>query len=311
MGTTIQEIVRRLTSVTFQRSFALILVAQLIMIAVAWLFLGINTQRWISGKTAHLVKVSQMVASRADWSRINEVPKDHGSALGDHYQDILDKFSRQYFPSEEGSVYVAIIDHGEEYDMDPGGTPPLTDRAKANQTEIKAFETRQTAYSAVPIIDDYGTYLAAYTPIIQNGKTIGLLAAEYDSAPLADFKAIVRTAFLYSISPAIFISLVIAFILASTFVEPSEIFRSIHETEEDQRERSLSGDEDDLWQCLTPRQLQVAELTRQGLSYKEIAAALGMKPGTVNEHFKEIRKRTGWSMRDLAVQAEARRRVSA
>lgn len=44
---------------------------------------------------------------------------------------------------------------------------------------------------------------------------------------------------------------------------------------------------------LTPRESQVLELLRQGLRNREIAAALGIRPGTVKIHLRHIYEKTG------------------
>lgn len=44
---------------------------------------------------------------------------------------------------------------------------------------------------------------------------------------------------------------------------------------------------------LTPREQQVMELVEQGLKNKEIAAELGIRPGTVKIHLKHIFEKTG------------------
>lgn len=44
---------------------------------------------------------------------------------------------------------------------------------------------------------------------------------------------------------------------------------------------------------LTPRERQVLELVRQGLRNREIAAALGIRPGTVKIHLRHIFEKTG------------------
>ena len=44
---------------------------------------------------------------------------------------------------------------------------------------------------------------------------------------------------------------------------------------------------------LTHRQRQVLELWLSGVQYKELAATLGISPGTVNPHLKAIRAKLG------------------
>ena len=44
---------------------------------------------------------------------------------------------------------------------------------------------------------------------------------------------------------------------------------------------------------LTPRQEQVLELWLSGVQYRELAAELGISPGTVNPHLQAIRRKLG------------------
>jgi hypothetical protein len=98
---------------------------------------------------------------------------------------------------------------------------------KSNKWELAAYATGKTTYNDVPYSDDTGTYIAAQTPIYRNGKIVGLVTAEYDSATLGEFQGIVRKAFWLSVLPAILFALGLAYVLAAMFVEPMEIFRRI------------------------------------------------------------------------------------
>ncbi len=245
-----------------------------------------------------------------DWSLVGAIPKERDSSLGDLYQSKLDKVSRRYFLRDEGSVYLVTVDNCEEYYVAAGNQLPVDDGGKANQWERQAYATRRPTYSPTPVVDDNGTYLAAYTPIIHDRKVVGLVAAEYDSAPLSDFQGIVRRAFWLSIIPAVLASLVVAYILTLVFVEPMEVFRTIEETTKSQRVDFSKGAKDDLWDSLTVKEREVAEWTRQGLTNKEIAEQLFVTHETVKQHLKNIREKTGWSKVDLAVQAQGRRAAS-
>lgn len=303
----IRTIVQRSMSSTFRRSFAIILLAQAVMIAVAWLLLGINTDRWIRGKVAQAISVSQQVASSADWSAVATIPRNTDSALGERYLSKLTKISRRYFIRDEGAVYLAVADQGEEYDILPSDVNPMDDMGKADPPILRAYATRALAFTPVPLSTDNGTYLAAYTPILKDGKVVGVVAAEYDTAPLQDFTSIVRSAFWLSVIPAIVVSLIVAYVFATMFVEPMDVFRKIQKTAQAQRTLSQAGQEDELWGRLTAKEKEVAELARQGRTGKEIADALSVAPETVKQHLKNIREKTGWSKVDLAVQAQARR----
>jgi DNA-binding CsgD family transcriptional regulator len=306
----IRATLQRYRSRTFRRSFILILIAEALTIFGAWLALDLNVNRWMHGKATRLVPISQQAASAYDWSLIDKVPRGKQSPLFERYQKELDALSKRYFLRDEGAFYVAVVDRGEEYYVLSADPVPMDDGGTANKPELEAYSTHKSSYSPIPISDDSGTYLAAYTPILRDGKVIGLVAVEYDSAPLSDFQDVVRTAFWFSVIPALLISVVVASILASLFVEPMEIFRTIEETAQSQRARSLEGAEDDLWNRLTPREKEVAELARRGLQIKEMADELSVSPETVKKHLKNIRVDTGWNLRELAVEAQARRTAS-
>lgn len=292
----------------FWKAFLIILIAEGITILVAWLSLDHNTKSWLHAKAAQTIQISRWAASTADWSRIDKVPKDKESALGDTYQNRLGDLSDKRFSHKEGSVYVAFLDHGEEYDMYSGSEIPIQDSGKANQWILTAYATRRMTYSPEPIVDDSGTYLAAYTPVLRDGNVIGLVVAEYDEAPMPDFQSIVRTAFLYSIGPALLVSLIVAYILASMFfVEPKDFLRAIDQTAKIQLARSLRGEKDELWDSLTPREMEVAELASEGLQNKEIAERLFISPETIKQHLKSITIKTRWTTRQLGLEAQARR----
>ncbi len=309
----IRAIHQRLVSRTFLRSFILILIAQIVVISVARLLLDFNTDRWIRDKAQQAMRISQQAALSADWSRVDRIPRDQDSEsqLDDRYGDMLLKFSRRYFLRNEGVLYLVVIDRGEEYNEYPGIPMSNNDR-KANASERAAYVTRKPTYAPTPITDDNGTYLAGYTPILRKGVVIGLVGAQYDSATLADFKGIVQTTFWLSIIPAILVSLVAAFVLASTFVEPIDVLRTIEETAQSQQARSHAEEGSDPWHLLTGQEKQIAELLRQGHeSAKEIADALSLTTGTVYTYLKRIKAKTGWSKQGLALQAAARRSASA
>lgn len=119
------------------------------------------------------MQISQEAASSTDWSLIDKIPKDRDTPLSDRYQGILLKLSQRYFLRDQGSVYLAIIERREEYDIYSNSTPAIDDVGNANQVEVAAYSTRKATYTRAPISDNEGTYLAAYTPVLHNGKVVG------------------------------------------------------------------------------------------------------------------------------------------
>lgn len=238
------------------------------------------------------MRISLAAAASTDWSLVDRVQKEgKGSSLFRRYhKDVVD-LSQRYFRAKEGSVFVALVIRGEEYDID-NGEPDLDDIGKADDLELAAYSTKKTTYTLSPISDDSGTYVAAFTPVMNDGKVIGLVSAEYDSAPLADFHAIVRSVFWWSVLPAALVSLIISYIFASNFAEPMDVLREI-ETVRRQSEQSRAADE--LWSNLTPAQRQVFQLLGQGLKDLEIAEKLTVSLNTVKSHVKSIRAK----MRDI------------
>lgn len=308
MGAVFRTISARSASPTFRRSFAVIIVAEAITILVAWFLLDSNISRWTTDKAMQAVRISQEVASSEDWSLIDRVPKKRDSALFDKYRSTLTRLSQRYFPQNEGSVYVVAVERGEDYVITPSDQYPMDDDGKASKWELAAYATGKTTYNVVPYSDQDGTYLAANTPIVRDGKVVGLLSAQYDSATYDEFQGIVRKAFWLSLMPAILIALVVAYVLATMFVEPMEIFRRIEATARSQgSESGQPGAHAALLDRLSPREKEVAELVRQGLTNKEIAERLVIAPETVKQHLKNIREKTGFTKLDLAVHVEARR----
>lgn len=270
--------------------------------------LDVNATRWIQQKGAQAARLSQIAASSYDWSHIEQIKKDEDSPLFERYQQRLGDLSHLYFSRNEGAFYIAVVKNGEEYDIAAKDPTAWDNEGKSNQWEVDAYARRKTTFSPRPIVDDTGTYLAGYTPIIQNGHVIGLIGAEYDEAPTTDFREIIRSTFWLSIVPAIIVSLVVALVLASTFTEPTDVLREIEHTAQTQRARSSSEAQDDPWLLLTPKQKEIAELLRQGReSTKDLAESLTVTPGTIKQHLKDIKAKTGWSKQSLAVQAAARR----
>jgi DNA-binding CsgD family transcriptional regulator len=302
----IRAVVRRSTSRTFLLFLGLIVAAEAVAIGVAWLMLDRNISAWIQGQTARLIPISQQAASSADWSRLGEVLDAKNTSLRESYSRRLEKLSRPFF-GNEGEVYVVVVDHGHSFEIYPSD-PALEEVGKTPPWELEAYSTRRTTYTAVPYSDQGGTYLAAFTPILHNGRVVGLVAAELDSATLAEFQGIVRQAFWFSLLPAMIVSIIVSYALAYWFVDPIEVFRAVEETI--QERRSQPSGLPDLWDCLTAREKAIAELARQGLTNPEIANKESISLDTVKTHFKNIRAKTGLKKSQLAVQAQALRDIS-
>jgi len=304
--TLLQAIIKRSKSRAFWHSLKLILFAEVVTLVVTWLLLDANTNRWIQQKRDQTANLSQLAAQNSDWSRIDEIKQGKNSALFQSYQTRLGSFNQRYFPRDEGSIYIEIVKAGEAYTIATNDKIALDDDGKANQWEIDAYRTGKTTSSPVPIVDDSGTYLAAFTPVIKNGRVIGLVAAEYDEAPLSDFRAIVRSAFLFSAIPAVVLSLIMAYGLAS-FARPTEVLREIEEI----AQRTRDDEHDPRWDMLTDQEKRIANFLSRGVtSTKEIASEMNLKESSVYTYIKRIKQRTGLEREQLAVLAAGLRNAS-
>jgi DNA-binding CsgD family transcriptional regulator len=301
MGTMIRGFLRRSWSRTFLTALWLILIGELLPFVVAWFSLDYYTNRWIDNKTAQVMRISQQTASSSDWSLIDRIPIEGKSPIFQRYHQKVLSLSRQYF-QKVGSIYLVRIEHGEEYDIDTGDSN-FADFGKANGWELRAYESRKPTYTPVPFSDDSGTYLAAYTPILGKGRVVGLVAAEYDSAPLADFHEIVKSVFQLSMVPAILLSLLISYVLANRFAEPIEVVRDIEEVKKQGLGQLKGGKEP--W-GLTGRQLDVFESLSEDLTNAQIASKLSMSQETVKSHMKNILSKSGLKRWQLIVAARER-----
>jgi len=303
LTSTLRGLVERSSSQTFRRSFAVILVAEAVTIGVAWLLLGFGISRWLSTRSAQVVTISQQAAAASDWSLVDKVPKDRDSALFQSYAKQLKALSNKYFPRDEGDVYLAIVERGEEYRVDPFDPHWMDYAGKANEWEVAAYATGKTTHNAQPYSDESGTYLGAFTPIFRGSKVVGVVAAEYDSATLGELEGLVKNAFWLSLLPAALIALIVAWLLAGMFVEPMEVFRQIQEAASAEDRAALGAGAPGRLALLTPKERECADLVARALENKEIAETLHMGSETVKTHIANILSKTGLKNR-VAVAVE-------
>jgi RNA polymerase sigma factor (sigma-70 family) len=315
MKTFLDKVVRNFSSPTFRTALGLVIVVEAVTIITAWLLLDSNISRWLHDRTVQTIHIAQASAASGDWSLVdtistasevrrngNVVRTEVETPVFDRYRRALSDLTDKYFGEIEGDVYLVVVDKGIEYRIDPFDQHPMDRFDKANEWETAAYQSGKTTYMKVPYSDISGTYIAAFTPIYRSGKIVGLMAAEYDSATLAEFRGVVRKTFWLSILPALLLSLVLAYVLASVFVEPMELFRRIDETAKD---RAKGTGLDDPLAKLSPREREVAELIRRGLKNREIADKLVVTPETVKQHLKNIKEKTGLTRVELAVEVYA------
>ena len=125
----------------------IILIAEVITIFVAWLLLDRNTKGWLHAKAAQAIQISQWAASASDWSRIDKVPKEEESTLGDSYQNRLADLSDKLFCRNAGSVYLAFLEHGEEYDMYSRIRHSDSGCGKGDRWVLNAYVTQRMTYT--------------------------------------------------------------------------------------------------------------------------------------------------------------------
>ena len=310
----IQNILERSRSQTFLTSFVLILVAEAVTIALGWALLSSNVTKWVRDRASQLVRLSQVAADSKDWSSVGTVPKEKGSKLFASYRQTLRSLSKHYYPNNQGAFFIIVLDRKEEWVMAQGDDlmDPMYDKGEADPWELSAYSLGKPTHTDSPYTNDSGTSMFAYNPIFRNAKIVGLIGVEIDSAPLADLQEIVRKTYWLSILPAILVSLLVAYALASMFVRPTDVLRTIDETAQSQRARTPEQEKNDPWNRLTPREKEIAELLGQGRGHiKDLAEVLSVGEETIKQHLKNIKQKTGWSRLDVAVQSAGRRAASA
>lgn len=267
--------------------FNILFITELLIILVAWFCLNIGLNLWIKGKTSELIGITHQALAGADWSRVREITKDDpNSLLLQKYRKLVMTLTKQFFPHNDGDISVVMIKDRQEYLLVSSDPTPVEYYGPANRWEMEAYSGKVT-YSPQPYADNIGTHLTAFAPILKNGKVIALIAADFDSTSLRNFKGIVGMAFGWAIGPAVLISLLVAFFLASRFVEPIPLIREIQEAKEAAAEPDQKPD-DPQWSALTPREKEVAVYVSQGLENNEIAEKMTVSPETVKKHLKNI-----------------------
>jgi len=301
----------RWASPTFRRFFLIIAVVEAVTIGVSFLLLNWGISNWAHERTARLVQISNAVADSVDWSKVQNIKKNGDSPAFEFYRKKLSALEEHYFPGNQaGTIYLVVVDRGEAYENYPDQRYPMQDVGKATPWEREAYATGQTTFNDIPYSDINGTYIGAFTPARSNGKIVGLVAATYDIAPLADVQGVVRTAFGLALIPGVIVALLLAYFLAGTFIEPMELFRRIEAARElPTAQGQPSEQKPDLFSSLTPREREIAYLTPQGLTNKEIAERISVSPETVKQHLKNIREKTDLNKADLAILATARLRT--
>lgn len=296
---------RRFKNPDFLRFFLLLLIAELVPILVAGLFLNHGLSNWIHNKTEKLIYISKSAQASEDWSRLDQIKK--GQPHASVYVDYLSKIKRlnkTYFPRNDGDVSAIKIVNGEEYILVGDASDPYEDLGRANKYELEAFKGT-VAFSPAPYADMIGTHLTACAPVLKNGEVIALIVADFDSASLQNFQEIVKASFAWWMGPALLMAIIMAWFMAGIFVEPRQFVREIQVVNPDVTPTTGGMDaridsdaalldidpQDQLWNVLTKQQKEVVILYGQGLENDQIAQKLNITKNTASRHVKDIYKR--------------------
>ena len=304
--TMIQAGIQNFQSKAFRTSLVLIFAAEAVLIGSALLTLNTGIDRWIQQKTAQAMSISQEAVSSSDWSQVDRIAMGHASPLFKRYEKVISVVSKRYFKNYEGEVFVAWIKGGKEYDVEPNSDEP-TDGGPANKEEINAYSSGKPTRTADPISDEGGTYLAAYSPVLRNGKVVALVAVEYDSATLADFRGIVWSSVQWSILWGSIISLIASYLLALRLAEPSELVKEIED--ERQRTSDTPSPAADVFAPLNEREIDIVDLLGKGYTAPQIAEQVHLSRHTVHDYLADIREKTGLRGRNQLLVAAAARRA--
>jgi methyl-accepting chemotaxis protein len=96
-----------------------------------------------------------------------------------------------YFTTRTGNRYRSVF--SSEYER---GTVPNLDYDDPNELMIRAFDTRTLQISTKAYTDEWGTFVSAYVPVMQNGQFVGVWGVDFPYDYINSLQARARNIFL-------------------------------------------------------------------------------------------------------------------
>lgn len=265
----------------------LVSIAELLVLAIAFVATLVNgPNQFLEAKAGQTARVAEAAASSFDWSSIDRVRKgdDEKNPLFIRYRGQIRQLAHRYFRPNDGGVYVDIIDHGEEYDIN-SADHNVVDVGKETQLEATAFSSHEMTYSRAPISDDNGTSFRAYVPVMRGGKVLGLIEADFDSAPVPDFQNVAWSVFWRSVLIAVVVSLLISYLIVIGFPEPRALVQKIDDVRQQTSDESVIR----FWNGLSDSEKLVFPLLAKGSSNAKIGMQLGYSESRVRDFQKTLK----------------------
>jgi DNA-binding CsgD family transcriptional regulator len=290
---------------SFARFFLIIVAVELVLVATAWAFLNVGASRWLQEKSNLALRLSRLAVADGGWNGFDQATQSNNPQAWLKFQKKMRALDTKFFGpnTNNGSVYLVVVKNGEAFETFPDDPIPMQDLGPATPWELAAYRTGTSTRIETPYSDRSGTYLGAFTPLSIDRKVAGLVAVEFDTAPIDDFRSIISEAFGLALIPAVCIALVVALILTRTFIEPAEFVRKINAVAThqsiNQSPNEAKFDPIELLAKLTPRERDVALMAGQQLSRKEIGDKLRISDDTVKQHLKRIKEKTGLNKNGL------------
>ncbi|MDR1587192.1 MAG: hypothetical protein LBS57_07040, partial [Treponema sp.] len=119
--------------------------------------------------------------------------------------------------------YVFVFDT-DDLDVTKDGVPYMEELIYYPDDEVpeeadEVYETHEPRISA-PYTDEWGSFVSLFYPILDNGRTVGILGLDYDVSVVRDLERQANIALGIALAIDILFSMLVAFFVASSLIRP-------------------------------------------------------------------------------------------
>ncbi len=186
------------------------LVVALIVGGVSYFTMG----RFLRQKTmGNVMEIAEIAAENVDGDTFLEAMEGGEEAL------LLVKDSLSFFLTGDSVTYVYTLMPKDEnnfqfvVDTDPDDPGEYAEDYEAQDAMFEAMEGKASVTQEA-FTDEWGTFYSGYAPIVQNGKTLGIVAVDYEASSIqTSLNHLIRN-ILFSVAIGIFFAVIAAVIVS-------------------------------------------------------------------------------------------------